>query len=215
MISAVRGGRLGHTEKILLEGVTRKLSLAVYLVDEYSNKGIIDDLEVSLKDQNMDPVRTIGGYYIFFDLPDSSYTVQARGGTHYFDEAMAEVQLADLDARNPVVSITLKPTPSYPFPPSSTLMRGSLWDPHGRGMPEAEIKVKERDIRTKTTGTGEFVIYFRGPGKDDVTTIDEKKLVIINGKNPILEITHPDYRKKTESVVVEEGKITSLSITYP
>lgn len=215
MISAVRGGRLGHPEKILLEGVTRKLSLVVYLVDEYSNKGITDDLEVSLKDQNMGPVRTIGGYYIFFDLPDSSYTVQARGGTHYFDEAMEEVQLADLDARNPVVSITLKPTPSYPFPPASTLIRGSLWDPHGRGMPEAEIKVKERDIRTKTTGTGEFVIYFRGPGKDDVTTINEKKLVIINGKNPILEITHPDYRKKTESVVVEEGKITSLSITYP
>jgi len=79
MISAVGGGRSGHPEKILLEGVTRKLSLVVYLVDEYSNKGITDDLEVSLKDQNMAPVRTIGGYYIFFDLPDSSYTVQARG----------------------------------------------------------------------------------------------------------------------------------------
>lgn len=215
MISAVGGGRSGHPEKILLEGVTRKLSLVVYLVDEYSNKGITDDLEVSLKDQNMAPVRTIGGYYIFFDLPDSSYTVQARGGTHYFGEAMAEVQLADLDARNPVVSITLKPTPSYPFPPSSTLVRGSLWDSHGRGMPGAEIKVKEREIRTKTTENGEFVIYFRDLGKDDVTTIDEKKLVTINGENPILEITHPDCRKKTESVVVEEGKITSLSITYP
>ncbi|MEA3325296.1 MAG: hypothetical protein U9Q37_09235 [Euryarchaeota archaeon] len=215
MMPVVRVGRLRHPEKILLEGITRKLSLAVYLVDEYSNKGIADDLGVSLKDQNMDPVRTIGGYYIFFDLPDSSYTVQVRGGTHYFDEAMAEVQLADLDTRNPVVSITLKPTPSYRFPPSSTLIRGSLWDPYGRGMPEAEIQVKERDIRTKTNGNGEFVIYFRDSGNYDVTTIDEKKLVIINGENPILEIAHRDYRKKIESVVVEEGKITSLSITYP
>ncbi|PXF60967.1 MAG: hypothetical protein C4B59_06335 [Candidatus Methanogaster sp.] len=211
----VRVGRLRHPEKILLEGITRKLSLAVYLVDEYSNKGIADDLEVSLKDWNMAPVRTIGGYYIFFDLPDSSYTVQVRGATYYFDETVTEVQLADLDPRNPVVSITLKPTPSYRFPPSSTLIRGSLWDPYGRGVPEAEIQVKERDIRTKTNGNGEFVIYFRDSGNYDVTTIDEKKLVIINGENPILEIAHPDYRKKIESVVVEEGKITSLSITYP
>jgi hypothetical protein len=45
--------------------------------------------------------------------------------------------------------------------------------------------------------------------------MDGVRFVMINEKNPILEIKHPDYKERTKTVEVREGTVTSLSMTYP
>jgi len=198
----------------LIRNFGSKLSLAVNLIDDYMGE-VVGEVGVSLKGLPMNPVRNPSGYYLFLNLPENKYSVQVKGGEFYFDTGKENVNLTDLDKRNPVINITLYPTPSYPFPHTATLVMGRVQDSAGKGIPDAVLKVGESDIQSRTTGKGDFVIYFKDLKKDDVTMIDGKKLVYIKGKNPVLAIRHPDHRKKTISVAVEERKITSLSVTCP
>ena len=204
-------------KRVLAERAITKLSMAVYLTDDYSGRGgNLGDIRVSLKSptgQIIPSTRNPDGYYLFLDLPENTYTpytIQIEGGGYYFDKKKKNVIPAKLKKNDPVVNITLKPTPAYPFPPSATLVRGLVSDPEGRGIPDAVIKIKKKRIRTRTTEKGEFVIYFKGLKKDDVTTVNGKKLVKINGKNPVIIVRHQDYRRKRKAVKVVEGKTTSL-----
>jgi hypothetical protein len=205
---------MGQIDGVFIGTSTTKLSLAVYLIDDYTGRGIGGNLDVSIKGRSAIPIRNPSGYYLFFDLPAGSHTVQVKGGEHYFDQEEM-VRPADLDELNPVVNIDLKPAPSYSFPSTATLIRGHLEDSLGRGIPEAVLRIKGSDTRTMTTDNGEFLIYFKGLRKGDVTIMDGVRFVKINEKNPILEIKHPDYKERTKTVEVREGTVTSLSITYP
>lgn len=194
-----------------------KLSLAVRPIDEYSGNWPAGRISLSLKDQEdleRKPVRNLGGYYLFFGLPEGSFTIQIEGGDWYFDEVKKNVKPSELDEKNPVVTISLIPSPSYPFSHSDTLIRGSLQGLRGESVSKALIRVKDRDISTRTTDKGEFVVYFSNLKKNDIKVINGKKLLKINGDNPVLEISHPDLGNKTESIEVEEGKTVSISITY-
>lgn len=204
------------TQKIeLIRNFGSKLSLAVNLIDDCSTGEIAGEVGVSLKGLAVNPVRNPSGYYLFLNLPETNYTVQVKGGEFYFDTGKENVNPTDLDKRNPVITLTLYPTPSYPFQPTATLIMGHVQDSMGKGISNAVVNVGESDIHTRTTEKGDFVIYFKDLKKDDVTLIDGKKLVNIHGKDPILVILHLDYEKKTVSVAVEERKITSLSVTCP
>lgn len=206
------GKKMSQIIELPSEDATAKLSLAVNLIDVLTNGRTIDNVEVSLKGKKIEPVKNPSGYYIFLDIPQDSYTVHVKGGEYYFDEEK-DVKLSDQN-KNPIVNIILNPDPAYPFSPSATLIRGYLQTSKGIGIPEASLKVKGKDIETKTTEKGEFVIYFKDLKKDDVTIIDGKRLVKIKEKNPVLEIKHPDYKKKTKSLEIEEGKTTSISVIY-
>ena len=199
---------------ILIESSTKKLSLAINLIDDYTSSGVVNNLDVLIKDHNVKPIRNPGGYYLFLDLPDDKYTVEIKGGEYYFNEDKEALRPDNLDELNPVIDITLKPAPSYHFPSTATLIRGHLVDMGGGGIPGAVLKIKGFDAKTRTNDKGEFVIYFKGLKKNDVITVDGKMFVKINGKNPVLEIKHPDHKSLTKTVEVVEGITTSLSITY-
>jgi len=199
---------------ILIESSTKKLSLAINLIDDYTSSGVVNNLDVLIKDHNVKPIRNPSGYYLFLDLPDDKYTVEIKGGEYYFNEDKEAVRPDNLDELNPVIDITLKPAPSYHFPSNATLIRGHLVDMEGGGIPGAVLKIKGFDAKTRTNDKGEFVIYFKGLKKNDVITVDGKMFVKINGKNPVLEIKHPDHKSLTKTVEVVEGITTSFSITY-
>lgn len=209
-------------KSILAEFITSRLSLAVDITDDYQENRITSDCNVCLQDHNTQPVKNPCGYYLFLDLKGDNETVLVQGGDHYFDNTSEKITLDELDPLSPVVHITLKPTPSYPFPSSATLIRGCVMDSQNNGISGAALTVKKTEFETHTTATGEFVIYFRGLHDYDVETEHGKKMVKIDGKNPVLNIEHPDYRnnkgkilKKKVTVEVEEGKTTLFSITYP
>lgn len=207
--------KVSQINGIFIGSSTKKLSLAINLLDDYTSRGIVNNLDVLIKDLNVKPIRNPSGYYLFFDLPDDNYTVQVKGGEYYFDEEKEAVRPDNLDELNPVIDIILKPAPSYHFPATATLIRGHLEDSGGGGMPGAVLRIKGLDTRTRTNNKGEFVIYLKGLKKNEVTTVDGKMLVKINGKNPVFEIKHPNHKSVTKTVEVVEGITTSLSITYP
>ena len=190
--------------------------MAINIIDGYTSRQVTGNLDVMLKGHNADtyPLRNPSGYYLFFDIMDKSCIVEVDGGEYYFGEKEKVVSLNDLDELNPVVDIYLKPTPSYPFPSNATLIRGFLMDSKGMGVPDAILEIKGRDNRTMTSGKGEFIIFFDGLTKKDVVKTDDRMLVKINEKNPIIVFDHPDHKTLTKTVEVVEAVTTMLSITY-
>lgn len=187
-----------------LERHTTKLAFAILLVDDFSNREPIGRVEVSLNGRNEKPVKNLSSYYIFLDLPDDTYTVQVRSD-YYFDEDSEPITLAELDPKNPVINITLKPNPSYPFPPGATLIRGTVYS-GGEAVSGAKVRVKEKGVENETTEKGEFVLYFR--------PLTEDEIIIDNGKRFIkgeLEVKYEGITKTTE-FEADEWKTTSVII---
>lgn len=206
-----------HGEIFLVETAISKVSLVVRLTDNYTGESPAGKIELSLKDRvvcERKPVRIAGGYYIFCDLPQDSYTILVKGDKYYFDKKES-VSPSDLDIQTPFIkNISLVPAPSYLFSPNATLIRGRLLDSQRKGISNAVIGIKGKSEYFQTTEKGEFAIYFRGLKENEVEKVERKTLVKINGKNPILEVKHPDFGKKTKSIEVEEGKTVSVTITF-
>lgn len=85
---------------------------------------------------------------------------------------------------NPVVTICLKPLPSYPFPNYATLVRGSIIDSSNIPAVDANISVPRQDIPsqnriiTKSNQNGEFVLYF-----SNITTNEKISILITKNSN--------------------------------
>jgi len=110
-----------------------------------------------------------------------------------------------------VVNITLKPKPSYPFPPGVTLVRGKVYDSAGEAVSGAKVRVKEKGIENETTEKGEFVLFFRPFTEDEIIRVDGKKFVKGNGDKTLhLEVEYEGVEPK--ELEAEEGKTTSIII---
>jgi hypothetical protein len=195
-------------EKYVLERHSTKLSFAVFLLDDYSRGKPVGGVDVSLKGRKEEAVKNLSSYYLFLDLPEETYTVQVRS-EYYFDEETS-VSPHTLDRKNPVVDITLKQKPSYPFPPGVTLIRGMVYDSEGNALPGADVWVEGKDIESETTEKGEFVLCFRPLTEDEIIIEDGKRFVKGNGD----KIIHLNVEGVTEPIEleVEEGKTTTVII---
>ena len=105
-----------------------------------------------------------------------------------------------------VVNITLKPKPSYPFPPAATLIRGNVYDSAGEAISGAKVRVSGKDVENETTEKGEFVLYFRPFTADEI--------IIDSGKRFIQGELEVEYEGVIETIEFEavEGEITSMMI---
>lgn len=195
---------------VFAEGYETRLSLAVYIVDDYTNKGGIN-ARVSLEGCDAKPFKNPSGYYIFSGLPPKSYTVLADAGDTYIKCATP----ANLSAGKAVsLKINLFPSPSYPFSSSDTLVRGSV-RAFGVGVPEAKITVDLTSIVSGTDDRGDFVVAFKSL-KSLVVKAGGKSLVKLDGNDPSISAEHPKYgRSPSKPVEVEEGKTTFVTIIYP
>jgi hypothetical protein len=198
-------------EKNFLESRKMKLSFAVSLLDDYSKEKPIGQVNVSLKDRTEKPIKNPSSYYLFLELPDDTYTVQVRSD-YYFDMDSETINPAELDPKNPIVNITLKPNPSYPFPPGATLIRGMVYDTAGEAVSGAQVRIQGRDIENKTTEKGEFVLHLKSLTEDEIIKEGGKRFVKGNGDKIIhLEIEYDEIIKTIEAEA-EEGKTTSVIV---
>jgi hypothetical protein len=190
---------IAEIDKIFLERHSTKLSLAVSLLDDYSKGKPIGRVEVSLKGRKEKPL----------DLPDGSYTIRVRSD-YYFDEDSDPITLSQLDPKNPIANITLKPKPSYPFPPGATLIRGKVYDSAGEAVSGAKVRVRGKDVENKTTEEGEFALYF-GPLTEDEIIIDSGKRFVMGDSDKTLHL-EVEYDSVIETIEfeAEEGKTTSV-----
>jgi hypothetical protein len=110
-----------------------------------------------------------------------------------------------------VVNITLKPKPSYPFPPGTTLIRGKVYDSAEEAISGAKVRVRGKDVENKTTEEGEFVLYFGPLTEDEIIRVDGKRFVKGDGdKTLYLEVEYAGVKPK--ELETEEGKTTSVII---
>ncbi|MCF6155893.1 MAG: hypothetical protein E3K36_11715 [Candidatus Brocadia sp.] len=175
--------------------ISTNLSLAVRLTDDYTEKEAIGYIKVTLEEGDVKAVRNLSGYYLFNDLAAGNYTVSVESDVYFAEEKVVSVPLPD--TRNPVVEIILKPVPPYPFPSNATLVRGLV--SNANPVVNADVKVLGKTIETKTDERGEFVLYFKGIKKENIT----------------IEI-NKDGNTKSINTTIEEGKtIFTGIITFP
>lgn len=193
---------------------TRTLSLAVQLVDIFSDGRPAGRPRVSIEGVNVAPIENRSGYLLFLDLdPDPAsgpITVSVDGGEYYSDESL-DVALSTLQRETPLspaITIELTPSTAYKFPAGTTLLRGHVRDSEGTGVTGAKLSIRGLDCSTETERDGEFVLFIEDVSPSTVTKADGKRLVTVDSENPTIEVSHPTAGSNAEQVAIEEGKTT-------
>lgn len=101
---------------------------------------------------------------------------------------------------NFVLPVTLKPNHLYSFPSGITLIRGSLVNGGGISVDNAEVEVAGKDIESRTSSIGDFVLYFPASQEDESISI---------------KVTPSGQPSKTVTGEVKKGKTVTISINYP
>ncbi len=203
-------------EVVLEATLITRVSLAVELVDGYTKERPIGRVRVFVKGLSPEGKLNPSGYFLFLNLANGSYTLRVESG-HYRDEERAfNVPVAS--PKNPVLSVTLIPRPSYPFPPASTLIRGLARGAANSPAVGATVEVVGKGLTYRTDERGEFVLAFGALKENDVIKENGKRFVKGNGntKTITLSATHPTLGNKTLDITagVEEGKTTPAHITF-
>lgn len=185
------------------------LSFAVSLIDEFAAEQPIGDTRVFIKDRNLKSIKNRSGYHVFFNLPDEKFNVCVES-ENYFEEEIS-VKLSDFNRLNPAKTITLKPKPSYPFPPGATLIRGMVKDSNGNFVSGAKVEVIGMKISNKTTAKGEFVLYFNVLTEEEIIMKNSKRYVKGDVDGAIkLKATLGSKTGKADLMAIEEGQTTPL-----
>jgi len=196
-----------------LERHTKKLSFAVRLLDDYSQSAPIGRVEMSL-DSGERALKNACSYYLFLDLPEGEYKVQVRSD-YYFDEESEPLNTAAHDPKNPI-AIKLMPRPSYPFAQGATLVRGLLLSADGNPIPRGSLsgKAADEDFLSRTTDTGEFVIYFGTLTEGDVVEEGGKYFVKGDSGTKIkVSVGYAGISKVFELDKIEVGKTRSINFS--
>ena len=191
--------------------ITTRLSLAVWLIDEFTKKEPIGNIKVMIKGGDIEPVKNLSGYYCFTDLAAGNYIIGVESDWYFPIEKTVDTSV--LNPKNPVVEIEIKPKPSYPFPSHATLVRGIVMGPIVNAGIEVignTIKIKKviknegeetvevigKTIKTITDERGEFVLCFKGIKKENIT----------------IQLRKGTDTKKASKGIIEEGKTVWLGI---
>lgn len=203
---------------------TRRLSLAVRLVDGFTRRTPRGNPRVRLADIDVMPVQNPSGYHVFLDLATDTATVRVGAGEYYLDVERPNITVLNHEhpdpgfdptdpATYPVETITLTPTPAYPFPRGTTLIHGYVREADD-GVPDAVVTVRDHDATTTTTPDGEFVLFLTNLTEDDIVEEDGTINITINDSDPVLDVDHPHLGTTSASVRVEENTRNVHTITY-
>jgi hypothetical protein len=189
--------------------ITTKVSFAVALTDEYTDRPPIGSTRVFIKEQEIRAVKNHSGYFVFLNLSMGEYKVRVES-EYYFGEEVI-VKTSNLEPLNPIVSVTLKPMPFYPFASGATLIRGMVQDSEGVSISGAKLEVIGKEVNGKTTNKGEFVLFFKSLSEEDIIEEGGKKFVKGNVDKTIhLKATYNLKTGTTDLKELEEGQTTPL-----
>lgn len=171
--------------------ITTNLSLAVWLTDENTGEKPMGRVKVTLEEGEIKAFKNLSGYHCFTDLSHKDYNLNIESDFYFPADKKIVIPLPD--PKKPVDDTILKPNPVYPFPISATLVRGLV--SNTGPVVNALVSVVGKTIETITDERGEFVLYFKGIKKEDIT-IEIRK----------------DGDTKAVNTTIEEGKTISLGI---
>ncbi len=143
--------------------LTTKAIFVLNLIDSYSQKRPTGKVKVDIHYINkceLKMKKNLSGYYVFqVETVSDDYTFPEQPGVDYTVTVTSqfyfeEVVPVDIPTPNPgclVKEVNLKPLPSYPFPPHTTLIRGMVHDSGGNPASGAKVEIAARSMSTKTT----------------------------------------------------------------
>lgn len=140
------------------------------------------------------------GTYIFSSLPAgaNTLTIVSNQQPPLYQPVTIQVNIPPPNPKSPVVSATLNPTTSYPFPPTATLVRGYVLS---NNSPVAGVLVSAPGAGMNyTTGKdGEYVLFFAS----------------LTGMSQSITVTAtpPGGAAKSVAVQVQRATTVSLAIT--
>lgn len=205
--------RINGRDVVLDVTLVTRVSLAVELVDKYTNERAVGRARVLIKEVSHEGKKNPSGYFLFLNIPDGVYTVSVKS-EYYLDEERL-LSLPSSFPENPSVSILLEPRPSYPFPPGATLIRGLVRDPADNPIAEAHVEIVGKNIENRSGENGEFVLYFGGLKEADVIRVNGKLFVKGNGDQMItVRANHPNYGTVSTTTEVQEGTAASVMMAY-
>lgn len=200
--------KLGEERKMLsLTLKKRKLSLALFLKDGFSDKKLKGNYEIKLQGSNISyklsyveklkdyyveyegtrrpPVKHRTGHLLFMNLPEEEYTLTVEG--NYYSKIESGVNTGTLGQKLPVFELKLNPS----------MIKGTITDKTGVPIEGAEIKVKERNETATTDKEGVFHLYFKD---------------IVNSEDVILQVTMKGFQTEETRTVVREGETIDAAI---
>jgi hypothetical protein len=222
-----------YDDEVLDERALR-VSLAVPLVDAFTGGSPRGDPSVSIDGSTATPIRNASGQFVFvdLDLDPGDVTVTVDGGAYYADPepvdvtipteaelAAAETSGADVfdPSADPVGVDELVPTPTYPFPPGTTLVRGRVVDDTGATpvrVPDAQVGVDGVDRVTTTTDDGEYVVCFARAEAVSVVRDGGAWLVRVGGTDPTITAEATGLGTHAVTVSVPAGRTTVVDLVY-
>lgn len=192
-----------------------RVSLAVQVADDFApRRRPLGEIAVTLRGQPRVPILTPGGYRVFLELPAGAAVVDVRGRFYLEESQAVTVPLAN--ARNPLLTVTLTPRWSYPFPDGTTLVQGRVLDPDGAALGGAQVELTGAGRQTRTAEDGRFVLYITGLSEDEVTTSGGRLLVRASGGGTAftLRVRQAGFREATVAIPqIEEGR--TLRVAEP
>lgn len=115
--------------------IKTRVALVAALRDSFSSGPPFDrDISVRLDGFPRRPIGKPDGTYVFTDLEPGTYRLEIAS-TYYF----RETRIVSVGTANTIVPISLAPVPSYPYPPSGTLLRAMTADRAGRPVQHAFV----------------------------------------------------------------------------
>jgi hypothetical protein len=192
--------------------ITCTLSLAVFLVDDYTDRqpvGLVNVLS-NANGRDLKSIKNRSHYYLFFNVPGD--VVHIRVESDYYFDVNREITISQLDPKQPVEVIELQPGPGYPFPAGTTLIRGMVRDSQENWLAGANVSTTVPAFDTSTTLKGEFVCYYTGLKDEDIVVIDGKRYLKGGEDNIIsLLVTYDTLSGGVELTGAAEGEVTVLA----
>jgi hypothetical protein len=216
--------RIDSREVVLDVILVTHVSLAVVLVDSYTNARAIGRVRVLLQELSQVGRLNPSGYFLFLNIPDGIYTLRVES-EHYLDAELG-LSLPASPPEHPLVTIFLQPQPAYPFPPGATLLRGLVHDAVDHPIANARVDIVGRHIVSYSLQNGEFVLPFGALREQDVIRVNRKTFVKGNGDQneltsppppPTLitvRATHPSHGTVTTTTEVQEGTTAFVRLVY-
>jgi hypothetical protein len=214
--------RIDGREVVLDVTSVTVVSLAVALVDGYTNGRPIGRVKVLLVELSREGRVNPSGYFLFLNIPDGIYTLRAES-EHYLDEELA-LSLPTSPPQNPLVTLALQPRPSYPFPPGATLIRGLVQDAAKNPVAGAHVDVVGKDIHTRSGENGEFVLYFHPLREQDIVIVNRRPFVKADQSGLVspplpptlirIRANHPRYGTVMTIIEVQEGTTAFVMLVY-
>ena len=174
---------------------SRRLSLAVSVIDAFTGKQASIPLRVRLKElPRARTLHSLGGFFGFEDIEAGNYTLvvepdlttadwfylQPLAGENWTDKFERPVTLPLPNPLSPLVIVTFSPKTSYPFPRNATLIRGTVTENPSKKVAGAVVRSEYKQVNpndvdqppikvvveTQSNSDGEYVLFFQKlPGK--------------------------------------------------